>query len=393
MQGGPLSGGFRLLLVCCLFLVQPAGSLPAAAARQGRALWVVRHTLLSRESIDNLVERSARAGFDNLFVQVCGRGDAFFPSKVFPRAESYARCPDPAFDPLAYLLDKAHARGIKVHAWVNTLLVWSSPKPPADPSHVLNAHPEWMMVDRQGVSLARYSRSKFNKLGVTGVFMSVAEPEARGLVCRFLLDLAARYPVDGIHFDYLRYPMSSVDFNPGLRREFQAAYGVDPLELAALTAGRSSGSNAENARLERAWTAFRAEAVSRFLREVATALNEKKPGLVRSAAVKPDIDSAFRVFGQQWPLWVREGLVDLVLPMAYSTDRDKVYGQIAQACEAVGAGHVWAGLRAYDVPVAGIVERVRRIKSLQPAGYCFFSYNGVENIPGFFESVPKELVP
>jgi uncharacterized lipoprotein YddW (UPF0748 family) len=381
----------RFLICLCLLFVLQAVSSSMALGQQGRALWVVRTTLLSRESIDRLVERSARAGFNNLFVQVCGRGDAYFPSRVFPLAESYAGQLNKNFDPLAYLLKKAHSHGLKVHAWVNMLLVWSSPKPPKDSYHVLNAHPEWMMVDRRGRSLSSYSRSRFNNLKIAGVFMSVAEPATRKHVERFLLDLAGRYPIDGIHFDYIRYPMSSVDYSPRLRNEFHSAYGVDPLELASLSRGQTKSSDIEHQRLAKAWLEFRAGAITRFLREITTNLNAKNPTLVRSAAVKPDVDSAYRVFGQDWPRWVKEGLLDMVLPMAYSTDQEKVYKQISRACEAVGREHVWAGLRAYNVPVSGIIGRAKRLTPLGLAGYCFFSYNGVEELPSFFERVPKAL--
>jgi len=379
-----------ILMFFCLSL--QATSLSAAAGPPEKALWVVRNSLLSRQSIDNLVNRTARAGFNTLFVQVCGRGDSYFPSRVYPPAESYAGIAQANFDPLAYLLEKAHARGLKVHAWVNTLLVWSSPKAPISSSHVLNSRPEWMMVDSRGVSLSTYSRAKFNGLNLTGVFISVAGPEARRLIERFVLDLASRYPIDGIHFDYLRYPMRSVDFSPRLRSEFLKAYGVDPLELFAVSRKQGGRSDAETARLKKQWTAFRAEVITRFLRGVCRSLNMKKPDLVRSAAVKPDIDSAYRVFGQDWPRWVKEGLLDMVLPMAYSTNNQTVYDQISRASRAVGGERVWAGLRAYDVQVSGIVEKVVRLRRLGLKGFCFFSYNGVEDNPLFFERIPKALL-
>jgi len=116
-----------------------------------------------------------------------------------------------------------------------------------------------------------------------------------------------------------------------------------------------------------------------------------KPQLVRSAAVKPEIVSAFRLYGQDWPGWVRKGYLDMVLPMAYSTRPDVVYSQISQACGAVGGEKVWAGLRAYDVPVSEIIERVRKITPLQPGGYCFFSYDGLGDNQMFFRWVKKSL--
>lgn len=364
----------------------------SAHSAQAKALWVVRTSLLSSASIDQMVSRTADAGFDNLFVQVCGRADAYFPSRVYPPAENCRELLDSGFDPLAYVIQKAHARGIKVHAWVNALLVWSNGRPPEDPGHVLNRHPEWMMTDRSGGSLARYSQPLFKKLGITGVFLSPAKQEATAMLEEFILDLVSRYPVDGIHLDYIRYPMETVDFSPEARKGFQDIAGVDPRSLFQ-EADRIKTHNGEDAynRLLEEWTAFRAEIITAFLARVAEKLNKLKPQLVRSAAVKPEIVSAFRLYGQDWPGWVRKGYLDMVLPMAYSTRPDVVYSQISQACEAVGRGKVWAGLRAYDVPVSEIIERVRKITPLQPGGYCFFSYDGLRDKQVFFRWVKKSL--
>jgi len=363
-----------------------------SSAAQAKALWVVRTSLLSSGSIDRMVDKAADAGFDNLFVQVCGRADAYFPSRVYPPAENCRELLESGFDPLAYVLQKARARRIKVHAWVNALLVWSNGKPPKEAAHVLNRHSDWMMIDRSGGSLARYSQSLFRKLGITGVFLSPARPEAADMLERFILDLVSRYPVDGIHLDYIRYPMETVDFSPEARKDFQDIAGVDPLSLfqQADRVKRQKGED-EYKRLLGRWTARRAEIITALLARLSGKLNRLKPDLVRSAAVKPEITSALRIYGQDWPTWVRQGHLDMVLPMAYSTSPDVVRSQILQACKAVGREKVWAGLRAYDVPVGGIIERVRGIAALEPGGYCFFSYDGVRNNQTFFRRIKGSI--
>jgi uncharacterized lipoprotein YddW (UPF0748 family) len=62
-----------------------------------RGLWVVRTGLLSPESVDQVVDGAARAGFNALFVQVRGRGDAFYTSRVVERSELLRGQP-PDFD-------------------------------------------------------------------------------------------------------------------------------------------------------------------------------------------------------------------------------------------------------------------------------------------------------
>ena len=381
-----------LALLLALVLQSLTSAAGYAAARQGCGLWVVRTSLLSSRSIDRMVASAAQAGFDNLFVQVCGRADSYFPSNIYPPAENCRDLLATGFDPLAYTLERAHSRGLKVHAWINTFLVWTSSSPPLAPVHLLNSHPEWMMVDRSGGSLARYSRSLFNKLKITGVFMSPASRGGCDRLEEFIADMVSRYPVDGVHLDYIRYPMEAVDYSPAAREGFKRLYGVDPQEL---TRGMNGADNAQGESapgdLKKKWTAYRAGLITEFLRRLSERLNVLKPGLVRSAAVKPDLEEAYQTYGQDWPAWVGRGYLDLVLPMAYSTHADQVYEQISNACRAVGPEKVWAGLRAYDVPVSGIIERARRIAPLRPGGYCFFSYDGVRDNPRFFETVRNSL--
>lgn len=380
----------RRLTACALLLAAMLLSTAESRAdeRGRRAMWVVRYSLASAGSIDRMVRQAAEAGFDDLFVQVCGRGDAWFPSSVYPHSGAAREVLASGFDPLAYVLERAHARGIRVHAWVNTLLVWSAADPPEDPSHVYNTRPEWMMVDRRGKSLADYTRGEFKRLRITGAFLSPAHPGAREYVRSFIAEIVGRYPVDGVHLDYIRYPLRDTDYGAHARRGFHAAHKVDPQELVSDEAGsRREYGDRRYGELLRLWREVRAGYVSGLVANIRSTVDSLRPGTVLSAAVKPDIDSAVEYFGQDWPGWVRRGYVDMVLPMAYSTDADKVYSQISSACSAVGADKVWAGLRAWETSVSGTMKRVRRIAPLDTGGICFFSYDGVKDNGRFFDAV------
>jgi uncharacterized lipoprotein YddW (UPF0748 family) len=378
----------KLLILMVMLVCQWLNPLKAAGEGQARAMWVVRYTLASAESIDKMIRRADEAGFDNLFVQVCGRGDAWFPSNVYPYAGPVLEQLASGFDPLAYVLEKAHGRGIKVHAWINTLLVWSAPSPADDKAHVSNSHKDWMMSDRDGNSMAYYSRAKFAKLNIAGMFMSPANPAVRSYIENFVRDLASRYPVDGIHLDYVRYPMSSVDYSPDARRGFHATEGTDPLKLVREADNvRKKLGRQRYEQLALQWKAVRAGYVSGLVARIKTVVDSVRPEALLSAAVKPDIASALSVYGQDWPRWLREGYVQMVLPMAYGTDAGKVYGQIEAACDQVGRDKIWAGIRAWDVPVSSIVDRARRLEPLGTGGICFFSYDGMQNNRYFFDAV------
>src|SRR5262249_12951468 len=95
---------------------------PETAPTEIRALWVVRTTMVSPESARGMGARAKENGFTDLIVQVRGRGEAYYPSRIEPRSEDLSRQPA-SFDPLALTIDEAHRVGIKVHAWINIYLV------------------------------------------------------------------------------------------------------------------------------------------------------------------------------------------------------------------------------------------------------------------------------
>src|SRR5689334_14003313 len=112
----------------------------AGAADEVRALWVVRTMLASPAAIDRMVDSAAAAGFNTLIVQVRGRGDSYFSAGLDPRPALLAD--DASFDPLQTTIDRAHQRGLRVHAWINVNLVSSANELPASRSHVVYRHPE-----------------------------------------------------------------------------------------------------------------------------------------------------------------------------------------------------------------------------------------------------------
>src|SRR5262245_64272376 len=97
-------------IVLCVFYA--GTSFTAAAPEQTRALWVTRTTLSSPESIRQMVAAAQAGGFNTLLVQVRGRGDAYYQPTIEPRANELAG--KPGFDPLATVLEDAHAAGMKV---------------------------------------------------------------------------------------------------------------------------------------------------------------------------------------------------------------------------------------------------------------------------------------
>ena len=94
-----------------------------------------------------MVQSASSSGFNALLVQVRGRGDAYYASRVEPRAEALVSQPQ-SFDPLATTIAAAHEAGLRVHAWVNVDLVSSAAELPTSRDHIVYTHPDWLMWSR-----------------------------------------------------------------------------------------------------------------------------------------------------------------------------------------------------------------------------------------------------
>ena len=141
---GFMASAIALVLAGALSGPSAGISVPSA---EMRGLWVVRTALVSPQSVDRVVDDAKEAGFNALFVQVRGRGDAFYESRLVSRSTLLWQQPD-SFDPLARLIARARVQRLEVHAWVNVLLSahFGLPLPSG---HVVREHPRWIMVPRQ----------------------------------------------------------------------------------------------------------------------------------------------------------------------------------------------------------------------------------------------------
>jgi uncharacterized lipoprotein YddW (UPF0748 family) len=348
--------------------VIPALLLPLLLAQppEVRGLWVVRTGLTSPQAVDQLVAEAADGGFNALFVQVRGRGDAFYASRLVNRSPLLRAAPA-EFDPLDRLLKAASARGIAVHAWINVLLVGDFL--PLPPGHILLQHPEWMMIP-QSVARAAPGAPRENLVSlvrqaartdgeVEGYYLSPAAPGVPDYLESVVRELLRAYPVTGLHLDFIRYPNSLYDFSASALRGFDSK-AKSPLE-GALANPVAYGD----------YLRFQLTELTRRLSEAARA---ERPQIQMSAAVIADQSVAFTHRYQEWPAWLSRGLLDAVCPMAYTPDTRLFRSQISQARAAAGAERgVWAGVGAYRLDLPGILEKVQVARDVGASGVVLFS--------------------
>ncbi len=296
-----------------------------------KALWVVRDKITTKGAIDDLMADATTRGIPDVVVQVRGRGDAYYASKLEPRAETLA---SDGFDPLAHLVRAGAAVGVRVHAWGNVFFVWSSPEGalPKSGEHLVRRHPDWLLRPAGVKYLDPVGGSDWE-----GVYTDPKNVEAREHTLAVFADIASRYRIEGFHYDYVRYP--------------QVTYADSPEDHAAVTALVSEG---------------------------AKRLRAARPGIVISAAVFPDPDLARERVLQRWPEWAEAGLVELLCPMAYRRDTAEVARLLTKARAAAPKTRMWGGLMAYAGERALLREQVRAAEHAGCEGAILFAYDSTQ---------------
>ncbi len=336
-----------------------------------RALWVVRTSMVSPQAIERVVELSRAYGFNTLFVQVRGRGDAYYRSSYEPRAEALANQPA-SFDPLGYLLERAKAAGLMVHAWLNVYYVWSRPQPPRSPLHVVSRASRWIARDGRN----RYQMTTAGR--VEGVYLCPSNPDVRAHLLQVFAEVARNYPtLDGIHLDYVRYPYEGYCYCEGCRARFRASIAPQVSEQRRRELDRKALRNplAWTQAFPAEWSEWRREQVDAFVKAFAQQTRQIHPSLILSAAVYPNPLSAYRRKLQNWTLWLRRDWLDTVLPMAYDTDTGAVIRQIQLALQAAAGRPVIGGIGAWRITPESTINKIRAMRRLGTRGFCLFSYD------------------
>ena len=281
----------NLVLAALLAAVACAEAQAGSPAKSDdvRAIWVTRFEWQSEAEIRTILRNCADLGFNTVLFQVRGQADAYYASKIEPWSERLGG-KNPGFDPLDVACQEAHRLGLSLHAWVNAMPAWRGKMPPADRSHVCYRHPDWIVVGRDG------RRQTFNDHYLC---LNPCLPAVRDYVTSVMRDLVARYPVDGLHLDYIRFI------------EGDWSYDEKTLSLFGFISGGSPDEKPE------AWTAFRRGAVTELVRSIRETVKATRPEAVLSAAVFPTAESRRKVL-QDAEGWAQAGLVDFVFPMTYS---------------------------------------------------------------------------
>ncbi|MGB2715796.1 MAG: family 10 glycosylhydrolase [Vicinamibacterales bacterium] len=356
-----------------------------------RALWVLRTSLSSPAAVQQLIQSARDNGFNALLVQIRGRGDAYYQSRLEPRSADLSRQPD-SFDPLASVIEAARPAGLQVHAWVNVNLVSSAVDLPGAREHLIHRHPEWLMVPRDLAQdlatvdpespayvgkLARWTRGQ--AAGIEGLYSSPLVPAAVEHTVAVVRDITKRYRIDGVHLDYIRYPTERFDYSRAAIRAFNAT--IRPKLTAAVRRDLDSLERDDLFAYPDAfpgeWRQFRVDRLTALVRRLRDTVKEERQDALVTVATAPDLQEARERRLQDWGAWLESGLVDAVCPMAYTPEAARFAEHIAAARQAAGERPIWAGIGAYRLTPTQTVENIQAARKLGASGIVLFSYDSM----------------
>ena len=173
-------------------------------------------------------------------------------------------------------------------------------------------------------------------------------------------DLVSRYPLDGVHLDYIRYPSNASGEDFGYdeltKSQFKEKYGREPVT------GTTD------------FIQFRADFVTELVRSIRTAVKEIRPDVWLSAAVAPNYESSLKTHQQDTRTWIREHLIDIVMPMAYGTNA------VVESNTADNAALLKDDLALYLLPgvsdngAEAFMEQAQTVRTNGGDGVAFFSW-------------------
>lgn len=349
-------------LIIGLLLVNwfPANLSLAQANSKIKALWVVRDILKSRVEIDRMLSFCDQNGITDIFLQVRGRGDAYYNSDFVVKAEGV----DVAFDPLQYVIEKNKTK-LKIHLWLNVFYLWSSEKRPTNPKHLFFTQPDWAAVNAKGQSMSDDGTKKLIAQRLEGIFISPAVQEFQNYFSAVIKELITKYPIDGIHLDYIRYPEADYDYSKSMRSRFMLEYHWDPL------------SEKTNSWQDSVWMRFRKDVVQNYVAHLFTQIKQKDSSIAVSAAVWASQDDAQNRVLQDWPLWLKSNCLDFAVPMNYATDNGEFEKRIRDAVSKLDAKEIKKiimGVSLYNQTPKNAEEKLKICRKYALAGVSLFSY-------------------
>ena len=290
---------------------------------------------------DATVKALAENGYNALFANFVWAGCADYPSSVVEPHPSLYDSDGNCHDRLQECLDACRKYGIQLHVWIVVCNLGHR-----TPEHVK-------------LQLGEEGRLQLDSSGEKSTYLAPHLPANQDLLRDLATEVVSRYPVDGLHLDYIRYPGSKYDFSPSAREAFEQSLGrsVEHWPEDCQVGGRDFD----------AFRQWRRDTITALVRMIHDAVKPLRPELQLTAAVYGYWPGAREGIAQDAEVWVTEGIVDALCPMNYSKDVWEAGAWLRQQLRIVdGRVPIYTGLANYMTPTPD--ELVAQIADARKCG-------------------------
>lgn len=312
---------------------------------EGRAFWNHSGTGAYDGDWERTARELSRAGFNMVLPNMLWGGLAHYASDVLPRSTTYEKYGDQ----IDQCVTAAHKHGLEVHVWkVN----WNLSGAPRD-------------------FVARIRRENRHQVSVDGAahdWLCPSHPENFQLELDSMLEVARRYDVDGLHFDYIRYPDRTKCYCQGCRERFEAHLGR--------TVARWPGDCYSGA-LRDEYLNWRCDQITRLVEAVHEQAKLLRPAIDISAAVFGAYPDCRASVGQDWPRWIEAGYLDFVCPMDYTQIDQAFVKLVTHQLQLVdGRIPVYPGIGQWRLSDDRTVGQIHLARQLGAPGFTLFDLTG-----------------
>ncbi|HIA70652.1 TPA: hypothetical protein EYN98_32320 [Candidatus Poribacteria bacterium] len=316
---------------------------------EGRAIWNHSGTGAYPGDWDRSAYELAAAGFNMIFPNMLWAGLAHYASDILPRSWTF----DHYGDQISQCVLAARKHGLEVHIWKVNWNLSNAPK---------------SFVE----TLRQENRLQKSKTNTEILWLCPSHQDNRKLEIDSLIEVTKKYDIDGIHFDYIRYPSSDGCYCDNCRQGFTRSINqkVKNWPANVLKSGE----------MRKKFIAWRADQITILVKAVSEKAKLTRPNLKISAAVFNDYPYCVQSIGQDWVKWAKLGYVDFLCPMNYTADNDH-FSQMVQNHKNILPRNfpVYPGIGAtasiFSLPVDQVAAQIYLTRQFGSAGFAIFDYS------------------
>lgn len=291
---------------------------------------------------EEAMKRLAGANFNAVVPNMWWAGVAHYDSKILPHSATFDRYGDQ----IAQAVAAGRKYGIEVHPWkVN-----------------------WNLGNAPEQFVARMRAEKRLQMDFRGQevrWLCPSNPDNFKLELDTMLEVVRNYDVDGVHFDYIRYPDDSTCYCDGCRERFEKLLGRKV---------ENWPQDCHSGPLRAEYRQFRCDQITRLVRSTSEEARRIKPWVRISAAVFGDYPGCRDYVGQDWVLWCKSGWLDFVCPMDYTASDAYFRNLVSRQVGLVGgAVPVYSGVGQFIIPDDQMIGQMEIARECGASGFILFN--------------------